>query len=405
MPSAERRLKHLLSNDAAPGMALIAAAVIALIVVNSPLRPLHDAWLNTTLAVQIGAFEINKPKLLWINDGLMAIFFFYVGLEIKRELLTGQLSSARQAALPAIAAIGGVILPAAIYAGLNWNDPAAIQGWAIPAATDIAFALGILALLGTRAPTSLKIFLLAVAIIDDLMAIIIIALFYSGELSTTALGVGAAGIGLLVVFNRMKITGFAPYILVGLVIWAAVLKSGVHATLAGVMIALTIPMSDPKNADRSPVVIAEHALKPWVLFLVMPVFALANAGVPLSGLSVADLLAPLPLGIALGLFVGKQLGVFSFAWLAIKSGLATRPQGLSWTHIYGASLLAGVGFTMSLFIGGLAFADPEQQNAVRLGVMVGSVTSAVLGYIVLRYFARPASHTDDATGAVITPAE
>ena len=393
MTALSKALKH----DAAPGVALILAAIFALIVENSAFRHLYDAFLTVPMAVQISEFKIDKPLLLWINDGLMAIFFFYVGLEIKRELIEGRLSSPSKAALPAIAALGGVIFPALIYVYFNMGDDVAITGWAIPAATDIAFAVGILALVGTRAPVALKIFLLAVAIIDDLAAIIIIALFYTANLSVQALLVAAvAAVGLLIL-NRMKVMGLTPYILVGIILWAAVLKSGVHATLAGVVTALFIPLRDPKDASHSPLIHAEHGLKPWVLFLVMPVFAFANAGIPLGGLSFSDLLSPIPLGIALGLFIGKQIGVFGFAWIAIKTKLANMPEGLGWTHLYGASLLAGVGFTMSLFIGTLAFSTPELQNAVRLGVLSGSLVSAIVGFVVLRFIAAPASsyHAED----------
>lgn len=389
MPAVERRLRAMLVHDAAPGVALIGAAILALLVVNSGLGPMHDAFLATQGVVQIGAFAIDKPLQLWINDGLMAVFFFYVGLEIKREILEGRLSSPQRAALPLAAALGGVLAPALIYAGFNAQDPAALQGWAIPAATDIAFALGVLALLGARAPPALKVFLLAVAIIDDLIAIAIIALFYTEGLSLQALLVAGSGAGVLFAMNRFRIMSLGPYIVVGLIVWAAVLKSGVHATLAGVVIALAIPIRDPNDPARSPLIDAEHWLKPWVLFLVMPLFAFANAGVSLLGLSFADLLAPVPLGIALGLFLGKQLGVFAFAWLAIKAGVARLPQGLSWRQVYGASLLAGVGFTMSLFIGALAFDEPAELNAVRLGVLAGSLLSALIGYAVLR-FAPPA---------------
>lgn len=383
MPFVQRRIAAVLNHDVAPGIALVGAAVLALIVVNSTLSGAYSAFLATPVAIQIGVFGIDKPLQLWINDGLMAIFFFFVGLEIKREVLEGRLSNPRRAALPAAAALGGVALPAAIFAALNWNDPAAMQGWAIPAATDIAFALGILALLGTRAPAALKVFLLAVAIIDDLMAIIIIAAFYTSGVAFEALAVAFSGVAVLFAMNRLRIMSLGPYVIVGLIVWAAVLKSGVHATLAGVVIAMTIPIRNPDDPEHSPLSDAEHWLKPWVLFAVMPLFAFANAGVPLAGIGLDALLAPLPLGIVLGLFIGKQLGVFGAAWLAIRSGIARMPSGMNWMHLYGASLLAGVGFTMSLFIGALAFAEPAAQNAVRLGVMTGSLLSAVAGLAVL----------------------
>ncbi len=383
MPYVQRRIAAVLNHDVAPGIALVGAAILALFVVNSSLSGAYSAFLGTPVAIQIGAFAIDKPLLLWINDGLMAIFFFYVGLEIKREILEGRLSNPRRAALPAAAALGGVALPAAIFAALNWGDAEAMQGWAVPAATDIAFALGILALLGTRAPAALKVFLLAVAIIDDLIAIIIIAAFYTDGVAFEALAVALSGVAVLFAMNRLRIMGLGPYVLVGLVVWAAVLKSGVHATLAGVVIAMTIPIRNPDDPEHSPLMDAEHWLKPWVLFAVMPLFAFANAGVPLAGIGLDALLAPLPLGIALGLFIGKQLGVFGAAWLSIKAGIARMPSGLTWMHLYGASLLAGVGFTMSLFIGTLAFTEPAAQNAVRLGVMTGSLLSAIAGLAVL----------------------
>ena len=384
MKSVERRINAILSNDAAPGVALIGAAILALIVVNTGLADAYDELLATTGIWQFGTFAINKPLLLWINDGLMAVFFFFVGLEIKREVLEGRLSSPRRAALPIVAALGGVLVPSLIYIAINLGDSAGIEGWAIPAATDIAFALGVLALLGTRAPPALKVFLLAIAVIDDLMAIAIIAIFYTADVSGQALLVAGIGIAFLVGMNRLKIASLGPYILVGIVVWAAVLKSGVHATIAGVIIALLIPLRDPRDENRSPLHEIEHWLKPWVLFLVMPLFAFANAGVSLAGIELSDLLAPIPLGIALGLFVGKQLGVFGAAWLAIRFGLASMPEGLGWRHVYGVSLLAGVGFTMSLFIGTLAFSDPAQQDAVRIGVLLGSILSACAGYLVLR---------------------
>ncbi len=387
MKSIERRISLILASDAAPGVALIAAAMLALVVVNSGLADVYDDLLNTTGVWQFGAFAINKPLLLWINDGLMAIFFFFVGLEIKREVLEGRLSSLQRSTLPLVAAFGGVAVPALIYVVINLGDPVALEGWAIPAATDIAFALGVLALLGTRAPPALKVFLLAVAVIDDLIAIAIIAIFYTQDISSDALIAAGIGIAVLAAMNRLRIASLGPYILVGIVVWAAVLKSGVHATLAGVVIALLIPLRDPRDESRSPLHDIEHWLKPWVLFLVMPIFAFANAGVPLVGIEFSDLLAPVPLGIAAGLFLGKQLGIFGAAWIAIRLGVASMPEGLSWRHVYGVSLLAGVGFTMSLFIGTLAFSDPAQRDAVRIGVLLGSILSAVAGYAVLHYWA------------------
>ena len=363
-------------------------AAFALIANNSPLSGFYSSFLSTPVEIQFGAFEIAKPLLLWINDGLMAIFFFLVGLEIKREVLEGELSSMDKASLPIFAAIGGVVFPALVFLYFNYSDPIFVQGWAIPAATDIAFALGILALVGSRAPVSLKILLLAVAIIDDLVAIIIIALFYTQDLSLVALAYGGLGVLGLIILNRIGTMRITPYALIGLFIWACVLKSGVHATLAGVVTALAIPLraKDPNNS--SPLHRAEHGLHIWVAFLILPLFAFANAGVSLAGITLSDLLAPLPLGIALGLFLGKQIGVFCLSWIAVKLGLAKLPTGATWPQVYGIACLTGVGFTMSLFIGTLAFEGDETLNAVRLGVLMGSIASGVLGFTLLRLFCK-----------------
>ena len=371
-------------HQAAGGVILMAAALLALTLDNSPLAWLYDGLLETPVVVQIGALAINKPLLLWINDGLMAIFFFLVGLEIKREIVEGRLSNVRQAGLPVIAAIGGMVVPAAIYVGINWGNAAALNGWAIPAATDIAFALGVLALMGPRVPVALKVFLLALAIIDDLGAIIIIALFYTSSLSPTVLLIAAIATGILAYLNVRGVTRIMPYIVVGLVVWVCVLKSGVHATLAGVVIALFIPLKRANDEGKTPLKEIEHGLAPWVAFGVMPIFAFANAGVSLAGLTISDLFAGIPLGIMLGLFIGKQIGIMGFVWAGVRLGLARLPEGVTWLQIYGASLLAGIGFTMSLFIGTLAFSDPEHASAVRIGVLTGSVLSAIAGAIVLR---------------------
>ncbi|GJL94448.1 MAG: Na(+)/H(+) antiporter NhaA [Hyphococcus sp.] len=378
------RINDFLRLEASAGIILMAAAVLALIANNTLLSPLYGAFLSTPVVIQIGALEIAKPLLLWVNDGLMAIFFFLVGLEIKREVLQGELSSFDKAALPIFAAIGGMAAPALIYAGLNWGNAETLGGWAIPAATDIAFALGILALLGARAPVSLKIFLLAVAIIDDLGAIIIIALFYTADLSLSALGLGLIGLAALIALNRMGVKRITPYVLIGAFMWVCVLKSGVHATLAGVLTALTIPMAGSSSERQSPLHRVEHDLHPWVAFLVLPIFAFANAGVSFQGFSLASLLAPVPLGIALGLFVGKQVGVLGLSFLAVKTGLAKLPGDLTWRHMYGVACLTGVGFTMSLFIGGLAFNSADALNDVRIGVLTGSIASGLVGYLVLR---------------------
>jgi NhaA family Na+:H+ antiporter len=380
----KRGAQAFFEHEAAGGIILILAAAFALVLDNSPLNFFYDMLLSTPVVVQVGALAIDKPLLLWINDGLMAVFFFLVGLEIKREIVEGQLSNLRQASLPVVAAIGGMVAPAVIYVALNAGDPLALKGWAIPAATDIAFALGILALLGSRVPTALKVFLLALAIIDDLGAILIIALFYTSELSVTVLGIAAAGMLVLGLLNRQGVTRLSAYLIVGLVIWVCVLKSGVHATLAGVVIALFVPLRAPDENGEPPLKRAEHGLAPWVAFGVMPIFAFANAGVDLRGLSLAELFGPIPLGIAAGLFLGKQLGIMSFVWVSTRLGIARLPDGITWTHIYGAALLAGIGFTMSLFIGTLAFADPAHAAGVRLGVLSGSLLSALAGYAVLR---------------------
>jgi len=403
--AAWARIERFAGQEAAPGITLMLAALLALIVNNSPLSSFYTAFLAVPIEVQVGALQIAKPLLLWVNDGLMAIFFFLVGLEIKREVLEGELSRLDRAILPVVAAIGGITVPALVFVLINQGVPANLDGWAIPAATDIAFALGILALLGSRVPVALKILLLAIAIIDDLAAIVIIALFYTADLSVVSLLIGLGGFVVLLLLNRMGVTRTAPYLLIGLVIWVAVLKSGVHATLAGVMIALTIPMrapGDSRDDSHGPLLEMEHGLKPWVAFLVLPLFAFANAGVSLQGISFSDLLAPLPLGIALGLFIGKQVGVFSFIWVLVKTGVGQLPQGVNWLHIYGVACLTGIGFTMSLFIGSLAFDDAAQMDAVRLGVLLGSIGSAILGIIVLRLQA-PAVATDTAGSADIGP--
>ena len=375
-------------KDMRPSLVLMAAAVLAVILANSGLASLYEALLSTPMTVAIGAFSIDKPLLLWVNDGLMAVFFFLVGLEIKRELVEGQLSTWRTASLPAVAAIGGMAIPALVYVAVNFNSPETLRGWAIPAATDIAFALGVLALLGSRVPVQLKVFLLALAILDDLGAIIIIAAFYTADLSLASLAIGGIGAAVLLAINLSGVTRISAYILVGVVIWAAVLKSGVHATLAGVLVALMVPIKT-KDAQTPPLIVLEHSLKPWVAYAIMPAFAFANAGVSLSGLSIANFIAPVPLGIALGLFLGKQIGVTGFAYIGVKLGLCSLPRGITWAHIYGVSLLAGIGFTMSLFIGTLAFTDAETTNAVRLGVLSGSFLAGIGGYLILRWTLSP----------------
>ena len=377
------RVQEFIKLETSGGVILMIAAIFAMIIANTPLSAIYDLILGTYIKVGIGNFEIAKPAILWINDGLMAIFFFLVGLEIKREVLAGELSSFDKAILPIMAAIGGMAVPGIIFAIVNWGTPENLNGWAIPTATDIAFALGILALIGSRAPIALKIFLLAIAIIDDLGAIVIIAIFYTSELSINALAISMLGFAAAVVLNRMGIQRTAPYLLVGIVMWVFVLKSGVHATLAGVLIAFTIPLK-AKDGDEALLYKMEHGLHPWVAFLILPVFAFANAGVNFTGIGIDDLLQPLTLGIAVGLFLGKQIGVFLATWIGVKSGIARLPENVSWKHVYGVACLTGVGFTMSLFIGSLAFTTADVMNAVRLGVVLGSVLSGLFGYVLLK---------------------
>jgi NhaA family Na+:H+ antiporter len=375
-------LRDFLQKESAGGIVLICAAVLAMIVANSPMSGAYLAGLDIPVVAGIGSFVIDKPLLLWINDGLMAVFFFLVGLEVKREVLDGQLSSWNKASLPLVAAIGGMALPALVFVGINSGSPQNMAGWAIPAATDIAFALGILALLGPRVPVALKALLLAVAVIDDIGAITVIALFYSGSIDMTMLGSGAIVLLVLGLVGRMRVASSIPYVLLSILLWVFILKSGVHATLAGVAAALCVPMQ--ARGDARPLERMEHALHPWVAFLVIPIFGFANAGVTLAGIRPASLLDPLPLGIALGLLVGKQLGIFGFAWIAVKAGIASLPESVTWRQIHGLSLLAAIGFTMSLFIGNLAFAEPAQVDAVKLGVLSGSTIAAIVGYALIR---------------------
>ncbi|MCW2245530.1 NhaA family Na+:H+ antiporter [Azospirillum fermentarium] len=381
-------IRALLHGEAAAGLILVIAAAIAMVWANSSAAPLYDALLALPVGIRVGDGGLVKPLVLWINDGLMAVFFLYVGLEIKREVREGQLSSRARATLPGIAAVGGMVAPALVYALFNHDDPQRLNGWAIPAATDIAFAIGVLALAGSKVPASLRVFLLALAIMDDLGAIIIIAAFYTSQISSGALGLAAVALLALAWMNIIGVRRLAPYLLVGAFLWVCVLKSGVHATLAGVALAFAIPMTpggaDPKaSAKATPLAVLEHALHPWVTFVIMPVFALANAGVPLAGVSLGVLAEPLPLGIMLGLFLGKQAGVMLTAWLAVRAGVCAMPAGATWRQFYGVALLTGIGFTMSLFIGNLAFSSPEYAVEVRLGVLAGSIASALAGYLVL----------------------
>lgn len=378
-------IQKFLRLEASGGIVLVIAAIVALIWANSAIAPYYVSILDTPVTVAVGELNLHKPLLLWINDGLMAIFFLLVGLEVKREILDGELSSMDKALLPGIAAVGGMAAPALVYVLFNVWDPATLSGWAIPAATDIAFALGVLALLGKRVPASLKIFLLALAVMDDLGAIVIIALFYTANLSVTSLAVAGIALMVMIGLNIAGVKRIAPFMLVGLVLWVAVLKSGVHATLAGVAIGLCVPLKGYDEEGHSPLRHLEHLLHPWVAFAILPVFAFANAGVSLAGMSFSDMLNPVTLGIALGLFVGKQVGVFGITWVAVKTGIGRMPDGANWRQFYGMSLLTGIGFTMSLFIGTLAFTEQGYDAAVRLGVLMGSLVSALTGFLVLRF--------------------
>jgi NhaA family Na+:H+ antiporter len=378
-------LKNFLRLESSAGVLLVIATIGALLIVNSPLQSLYERFLDVPLVIAVGDLVVDKPLLLWINDGLMALFFFLIGLEVKREILEGQLSSRDQLVLPGLGALGGFMLPAAIYAVFNWGNPETIDGWAIPAATDIAFALGVLMLLGNRVPIGLKMFLTSIAIFDDIAAIVIIALFYTENLSLLALIGGLAGITTLVVLNRLGVTRIAVYAVIGMIVWLCVLKSGVHATLAGFAVACTVPLRG-KSDEPSPLRHLEHALHPWVAYLILPLFAFANAGVPFAGIDPEVVFGTVSMGIALGLFLGKQLGVFGVVWLAVKMKLARLPEGSTWVSIYGVALLTGIGFTMSLFIGSLAFEHGsfDQLAATRIGVLTGSIISATAGYFLLR---------------------
>lgn len=387
---AVRGLQEFFRLEAAGGILLITAAVLAMLFANSPLSSFYEGFRDLPVQVRVGQLNLAKPLLLWINDGLMAIFFLLVALEIKREVLSGQLSSRAQLLQPLLCAAAGVAAPALIYAYINRDDPVAMQGWAIPAATDIAFALGILSLLGSRAPVAMKLLLSTIAVIDDLAAIIIIALFYTSELSTVALISAGIAIAMMIVLNRRGVRSLTPYLLLGTVVWVCVLKSGVHATLAGVVTGLLIPHVDKRNAvddevEHSPLESLEHALHPWVAYGILPVFAFANAGLVLSGVALGDVLAPVPLGIALGLVLGKPIGIVLAAVLGHITGLARFGDGLGFKAIVGLGLLCGIGFTMSLFIASLAF---EQQPALAessvLGVLAASVIAATAGYLWLR---------------------
>lgn len=377
-------MRDFLKLESAGGALLVLAAVLALVVANSPLSWFHAALIDLPVEVRVGEFVIAKPLLLWINDGLMAVFFFLIGLELKRELFEGEIADFRQAMLPAFGALGGMLLPALIYTSINISDPTAMQGWAIPAATDIAFAIAVLGLLGNRVPVSLRVLLVSIAIFDDLGAIVIIAMFYTEQLLASALIVAALCILVLLTLNRSGVMARAPYLFVGLIMWVALLKSGVHATLAGVILAAFIPIRSTATAP-SPLHDLEHDLHTLVAFGILPLFAFANAGITFPDFGFEQFLHPVPLGVAAGLFVGKQLGVFAFCWIGVKSGIAKLPNGVTWSMIYGVAVLCGIGFTMSLFIASLAF-EHTSDNLLfdeRIGILLGSIMSATVGYFIL----------------------
>ena len=380
-------IKEFIQKESSAGIVLIVMTILALLLENSSLSTIYNSFLHTHVEVRFGNLQIAKPLLLWVNDGLMAIFFFLIGLEVKREVLEGHLSSLSQIALPGIAAIGGMVVPALVFIAFNQGESFAMNGWAIPTATDIAFALGILSLLGNRVPISLKLFLMTLAIIDDLGAIIIIALFYTTSLSTISIVISLISLVVLFIMNKMGVTKKAAYILVGIILWVSVLKSGVHATLAGVALAFMIPLnSEDRNGKKfSMSKELEHDLHYWVAFFILPLFAFVNAGVDLRGISIEDMTGTVPMGIMFGLFIGKQVGVFGFSWLAIKFGIACLPKDSNFIQLYGLAILTGIGFTMSLFVDSLAYDDTQIYHyADKLAILSGSILSGLIGYIVLR---------------------
>ncbi|MCT8750629.1 Na+/H+ antiporter NhaA [Glaesserella parasuis] len=392
-----QHIRKFLQLESASGILLLAFAMLAMLFANTPLKDLYFDFLSMPVSIQIGLFSIHKPLLMWVNDGFMAVFFVLIGLEVKREMMVGAISSYQRAIFPAIGALGGMIVPALVFTLINSDSPEFQQGWAIPMATDIAFALGVLGLLGKRVPFALKIFLLALAIIDDLGAIVVIAIFFSHELSTTALISAAIAITALIMMNRMRVTAICAYMVVGLILWASVLKSGVHATLAGVIIGFCVPLKG-KNGEE-PLAHFEHILAPWCSFVILPLFAFSNAGVSLAGMSLSTLFSPLTMGVALGLLVGKTLGVFSFSFLAVKLGIAQLSEGINFKQIFAVSILCGIGFTMSMFLAGLAFggdeADGQFISLARLGILIGSGISAVLGYYLLKLCTMPNIHINN----------
>ncbi|AGO16910.1 Na+/H+ antiporter NhaA [Glaesserella parasuis] len=392
-----QHIRKFLQLESASGILLLTFAMFAMLFANTPLKDLYFDFLSMPVSIQIGLFSIYKPLLMWVNDGFMAVFFVLIGLEVKREMMVGAISNYQRAIFPAIGALGGMIVPALVFTLINSDSPEFQQGWAIPMATDIAFALGVLGLLGKRVPFALKIFLLALAIIDDLGAIVVIAIFFSHELSTTALISAAIAIAVLIIMNRMRVTAICAYMVVGLILWASVLKSGVHATLAGVIIGFCVPLKG-KNGEE-PLAHFEHLLAPWCSFVILPLFAFSNAGVSLAGMSLSTLFSPLTMGVALGLLVGKTLGVFSFSFLAVKLGIAQLSEGINFKQIFAVSVLCGIGFTMSMFLAGLAFggdeADGQFISLARLGILIGSGISAVLGYYLLKLCTMPNIHINN----------
>ncbi len=385
-------IEGFIKKESSAGILLIIVTIVALLLENTHFSAMYNSFLHTHVEIRFGDLQIAKPLLLWVNDGLMAVFFFLIGLEVKREVMEGHLSSVKQVALPGIAALGGMIVPALIFIVINQSESFAMNGWAIPTATDIAFALGILSLLGNRVPISLKIFLMALAIIDDLGAIIIIAIFYTTDLSTVSIVISSISLIILFIMNRMGVTKKAAYVLVGIVLWVSVLKSGVHATLAGVALAFLIPLNST-GKDGKKFSIAkemEQDLHYWVAFMILPLFAFVNAGVDLKGILISDMVGPVPMGIMLGLFIGKQVGVFGFSWLAIKFGWASLPKDSNWIQLYGVAVLTGIGFTMSLFVDSLAYNDTEIYHyADKLAILLGSFLSGIVGYLILRSVKKP----------------
>lgn len=377
-------IRKFLRLEAAGGLLLIIAAIVALIMANSPAQGLYQQFLDIPISVKISSLELDKPLILWINDFLMAIFFLVVGLEVKRELLEGSLAGKDKAIFPAVAALGGMLAPALIYLLFNGADDITRQGWAIPAATDIAFALGVMALLGKRVPTELKVFLLALAIIDDIGVIVIIAFFYTSSLSLVALGLAALCVTLLVIMNWRRVENTAAYLVIGLILWVCILKSGVHATLAGVIVGFLIPLHGTNNTKPSEEL--EHVLHPWVAYMILPIFAFANSGVQLNGVTFDGLMSTLPLGVAAGLLFGKPLGIFLFSWVSVKLGFAKLPESINLRQVFAVSVLCGIGFTMSIFITGLAFdgLDDSYSTYSRLGILLGSTLAAFLGYFLLK---------------------